>query len=68
MNKETYRIFFRKNQKYLKYSSILEELNIPRANFSKFMNNKYDYAISIEKLEAIKNRIKEIAKELINED
>lgn len=68
MCKSDYRIYFANVIKYIKITSILDDLNISRSNFSKFLNYDNEISntlISVEKLEQLKQRIKEIALELI---
>lgn len=59
MSKEQYREYFKKLQKYIKFTPIMEKLGIPRTNFSTFMNGN-DSVLSIERLEVIKKAVKTI--------
>ena len=59
MSKEKYREYFLHWKQYVRFSAILDEIRIPRSNFSQFLHGN-DRALSIEKLELIKQRTEEL--------
>ena len=56
--KSTYRDRLRIMKKYIKLSVIAKEVGIPKNLLSLFMKfDAYDYVLSVDKLEALLNRI-----------
>ena len=66
--KDKYRGYFIKMKKYVKYAPILEEINVPSSNFSQFLTQSNNYALSLKKLQMIKQRMDEIFSTEIEED
>lgn len=60
MSKDDYRVYFLYWKKYVRFAPILDELEIPRSNFSQFLRGSNSYALSPEKLEMIRNRMGQI--------
>ncbi|MBR3358586.1 MAG: hypothetical protein IKG46_12285 [Solobacterium sp.] len=58
--KDEYRSYFLKWKKYVRYAPILDELDIQRTNFSQFLRGSNVNALSVQKLEMVKNRMKEL--------
>ena len=58
--KNEYREYFLQWKKYVRYAPILDELGLPRANFSQFLSGSNMNAISVEKLEMVKAKMEEI--------
>ena len=67
MSKEQYRKYFIKCKKYLKFTSILNNVGVSDANFSHFLNNA-DSIISLGKLHLIYMEVNKILKELGEDD
>ena len=67
MNKQQYRDYFRKLQKYIKFTPIMERLDIPRTLFSSFMNGE-DKTMSIERLSIIKNEVDKLMENKMDEN
>lgn len=61
MTKQQYREYFKKLQKYIKFTPIMEKLDIPRTLFSSFMNGE-DKTMSTERLAIIKNEVETLMK------
>ena len=66
--KEEYRTYFLKWKKYIRYAPILDDLGIPKANFSQFVSGSNNNALSPQKLELIKDEIKRVFGEINQED
>lgn len=64
MNKSAYRDLFIYLKKYIKFNQILKELNINQPDFSHWLKGKNDYGISVEKLNAILDKIYEISQKV----
>lgn len=56
MTKQQYRDYFKRLQKYIKFTPLMEQLEIPRTLFSSFINGD-DKAMSIERLNYIKQQL-----------
>ena len=67
MTKDEYRDYFLRWKKYVRYAPILDELNIPRSNFSQFINQTNQNALSLQKLEAIRSFMAEKFETMIQE-
>ena len=68
ISKERYRYYFLKWKKYVRYAPILDEIGIPRSNFSQFLSGTNNNAISVEKLQSVKNRMEELFEGIEKED
>lgn len=68
MSKNDYRTYFVKCMKLIKITHLLQMANIPRTNFSKFINDDSQYGnalISLERLELLHQLLVTELKELI---
>lgn len=61
-----YQAFFSKCKKIIKFAPFLEELNIPKSNFSQFLNSSNLSAVSLTKLVLLFNRINKEISLIIN--
>lgn len=61
MTKQQYREYFKKLQKYIKFTPIMEQLDIPRTLFSSFVNGN-DKAMSEQRLLVIKKELEYLIK------
>lgn len=64
LEKEEYRLFFNKWKRYVRYAPILDDLGIPKPNFSQFLSGSNSNALSLEKLEQIRQRMNDVFAEL----
>lgn len=64
--KHSYREYFANVKKYVKMKPFLKEAGITESNFSMFMKGEaYDWCMSVEKLNILKNLIEEFALKIV---
>jgi len=56
-----------KFKKYIRYAPIIEEAGMQRTNFSQFLGGD-DRALSVEKLEIIRQKLQEVLKDIYIEE
>lgn len=66
MSKSSYREYFAECRRFLKMKYFLKLSGISESNFCLFMKgDAYDYTVSIEKLDSLKNNIKVFCSEIV---
>ena len=65
MSKEKYRAYFLYWKQYIRFSMILDEISVPRSNFSQFIHGN-DNSLSLEKLRLIKQKTEELFSKIGN--
>lgn len=59
-----YREYFAQCKSYVKFTAIFKDVGIPQSAFSRFMQG-YDWFLSVESLQKIEDRLKEIAAKIV---
>lgn len=54
MSKEPYKEMFLRAMPYVKFSNVCKECHVSYSAFNAFLNGKYEQAISVEKLEILR--------------
>ena len=54
MSKEPYKEMFLRAMPYVKFSNVCKECHVSYSAFNAFLNGKYEQAISVEKLETLR--------------
>lgn len=57
MTKDAYRVYFAQCREYVKLKPIVIELGYSYPNFMKFLNRSDDWAMSLDKLDTLKNAV-----------
>lgn len=66
MSKSSYREYFANVRLYIIMKPFLQKAGITNSNFSYFMKGpEYDFLISVEKLNSLKNALQEVIYEIV---